>query len=255
MDHGVAAPSRLMSLVGGGFGVGLRSLRPMVPIYVLTYGAMVLWNVLPLSPRPEDNSRIFLWMTALGGVVLMVALYWAITAAFVSSFAEATGRPLRALDLMRRALRRLMPMFVAQLLFSFSCGIGFLLFVVPGVYLGVRFGCAGAAVAGDGYGPLRGLGQSWALVRGHWWRSAAALGLAGLPQLIALMLLLGIFTRLLPVPTTPADVANPVHAAPSAWLWAQCLWTICGCVGFQLFCGVQARLYLDLQARALNEDS
>src|SRR3989442_14774010 len=69
--------------------------------------------------------------------------------------------------------------------------IGFVLLVLPGlavfcaaVYLVVRWSLVVAAMMAEDIGPIRGLGRSWNLVSGSWWRAFGILVIVFILQLI-----------------------------------------------------------------------
>jgi len=68
----------------------------------------------------------------------------------------------------------------AQLLYAVVVVIGFILLVVPGVYLAVRCYFATQAAAVDGLAPPAAMRRSADLVHGSWWRTLGCLLLTGL---------------------------------------------------------------------------
>jgi hypothetical protein len=84
--------------------------------------------------------------------------------------------------------------------------IGFVLLVIPGlavfcaaVYLAVRWSLAIAAMMAEDVGPIRGLGRSWNLVSGQWWRTFGILLIVWIMQLIityGLVILFGLIAAL-----------------------------------------------------------
>jgi len=84
--------------------------------------------------------------------------------------------------------------------------VGFVLLILPGfavfcgaVYLAVRWSLVLAAMMAEDVGPIRGLGRSWNLVRGSWWRTFGILLIVGIMQVIityGLGLLFGVVAAL-----------------------------------------------------------
>lgn len=68
---------------------------------------------------------------------------------------------------------------VAPTLASLLIVFGLFLFVLPGLYLAMRFSFVGFLVMDEGLGPLEALGESWRRTSGRFWTllGAAALGL------------------------------------------------------------------------------
>ena len=61
-------------------------------------------------------------------------------------------------------------LLVANILAAIIIGIGFILLVIPGIYLLVRFAFVSPAVVLERKGPGEALSRSAELVRGSWWR-------------------------------------------------------------------------------------
>jgi hypothetical protein len=121
----------------------------------------------------------------------------------------ALGRPATIGGVLRETLARYWPLLglvgLGILLFIgwiIAEIIGFVLLVIPGlavfcaaIYLGVRWSLVVAAMMAEDIGPIRGLGRSWNLVRGSWWRTFGILLVVGILQTIisyALFILFGL---------------------------------------------------------------
>ena len=70
---------------------------------------------------------------------------------------------------LRFALRRLPALVGLSILTGILVGLGFVLLVIPGIYLLVAFTVAVPVLLVEGAGPARALGRSRELVRGRWW--------------------------------------------------------------------------------------
>ena len=55
---------------------------------------------------------------------------------------------------------------------AFLIGVGFLLLVIPGIWLWGMFQVWFVALVVEQLGPFKALGRSWRLVEGHWWRTS-----------------------------------------------------------------------------------
>src|SRR4029078_1265032 len=67
----------------------------------------------------------------------------------------------------------------AQLLYAVAVLAGFFLFVIPGIYLGVRCYFATQAAALDGLAPAAAMRRSGEVVRGSWWGGVGCLLMPG----------------------------------------------------------------------------
>ena len=125
----------------------------------------------------------------------------------------ALGRPAAIGSVLRETLAHYLPLLgLFGLVFLMFIGwiiaesIGFVLLVLPGlavfcaaVYLVVRWSLVVAAMMAEDIGPIRGLGRSWNLVSGSWWRTFGILLIVFILQLIityGLFILFGVIAAL-----------------------------------------------------------
>jgi len=125
----------------------------------------------------------------------------------------ALGRPATIGSVLRETLARYLPLlglvglgiliFIGWIIAEI---IGFVLLVLPGlavfcaaIYLAVRWTLTVAAMMAEDIGPIRGLGRSWNLVSGSWWRTFGILLIVGILQTIisyGLFILFGVIAAL-----------------------------------------------------------
>jgi hypothetical protein len=168
------------------------------------------------TTTPTFNNQQFsnlvgaLSLGALGGFILLPisvgAVYRAVTDV-------ALGRPATIGSVLRETLARYFPLLgligLGILLFIgwiIAETIGFILLILPGfavfcaaVYLAVRWSLVVAAMMAEDIGPIRGLGRSWNLVSGSWWRTFGILLIVTILQLIityGLFILFGVIAAL-----------------------------------------------------------
>jgi len=168
------------------------------------------------STTPVFNSQQFLnlfgpiLLGLVGGFFLLPisigAVYRAVTDV-------ALGRPATIGSVLRETLARYLPLlglvglgiliFIGWIIAEI---IGFVLLVLPGlavfcaaIYLAVRWTLTVAAMMAEDIGPIRGLGRSWNLVSGSWWRTLGILLIVGILQTIisyGLFILFGVIAAL-----------------------------------------------------------
>ncbi|HEX5420486.1 MAG TPA: hypothetical protein VFY39_10845 [Gammaproteobacteria bacterium] len=90
--------------------------------------------------------------------------------------AAARGENLAFGPALKLGLRRGAVLFAAVILVSLAIGVGYLLLIVPGVYLTIMLIFTMIAAVAERTGPVESLKYSWRLVRGHWWRTAGVTG-------------------------------------------------------------------------------
>jgi hypothetical protein len=77
------------------------------------------------------------------------------------------------------SLRRLPAAVAASVLATLGMAIGFLLLVIPGLYLMGKWQLVITSIYMEDAGPLEAFGISWRLTRGRWWRGMAIITVAG----------------------------------------------------------------------------
>ncbi|HWW19855.1 MAG TPA: hypothetical protein VNZ06_03540 [Steroidobacteraceae bacterium] len=90
----------------------------------------------------------------------------------------AHARPLATLDALILGVRRLPGMVLSSVIFMVAVFVGFVLFLIPGFYLWGKLEFWVAAAFADDAGAIGGLGRSWEITTGNWWRSATAVTVA-----------------------------------------------------------------------------
>lgn len=99
---------------------------------------------------------------------------------------RADGQPV-SFDLIFSQFGRTLPLLFTGLLMSILAGIGFLLLIIPGIYLSVAYSLAFPLVAERGLSPWQALETSRKAINQHWFKVA---GLCLLTALIGLLSLL-----------------------------------------------------------------
>jgi hypothetical protein len=108
--------------------------------------------------------------------------------------------------------------------------LGLILFIIPGIYIGVRLAVSIQALVVEGRRGTEAMRRSWDLVGGHWWHAAFTLLVAGLIT----------------------AVVNAVITAPfsaGAWLLQAVAAAVATTVTLPYGALVGVLLYLDLRAR------
>lgn len=131
----------------------------------------------PAGQPPEAASRLPVFALALVlGVVLntigeAVILYGA--------FQHLSGRPVQPAEAFQRALARFLPLLGLGLLYGICLALGFLLLLVPGLFLLVIWAVVVPACVVEGLGPTESMSRSAALTKGHRWPIFGIILLAG----------------------------------------------------------------------------
>lgn len=111
-------------------------------------------------------------------VGLLAVVVFLILAAFInfigvaSDFIMVRSQNLDAVSLkasLNRGLRRFWVALAANILRGLIIFVGLILFLIPGIYLGLRLSYVGILVANEDVGPIESLKRSWVLTKGHLW--------------------------------------------------------------------------------------
>lgn len=157
--------------------------------------------------------------------VLAATLYEGIVVGLVREM--RAGREEFAMgELVGAALPFALPLAAAGLLVGVGVAVGFLLLVVPGLYLVSIWAVVAPAIVVEGHGALDALGRSRALVRGNGWPVLGAVLSAMLLSLVAVLFLTAIAEALADGPlltivftALAATAIAPIQALVSAVLY------------------------------------
>ena len=145
----------------------------LVPLTIITYLLNVTVFDTEVVVDPDTLDMTGFWGALTGGLVLAVISY-AGTLIISGAVARTVGDEYVGVESewqvsMRKALDRIWALIGASLLYALGVFIGFLLLVIPGIYLAIRWVVASVTVILEDRGPTASLGRSAELVRGRWW--------------------------------------------------------------------------------------
>jgi hypothetical protein len=116
-------------------------------------------------------------VAGLAGLLMYLVLTGAITRAVA---AEVAGQDPSVEESYRFGFHRLGAVLLVSVLVGLATIAGFILFIIPGIYIGVRLAVSVEALVVEGRPGTQAMGRSWELVGGHWWHAFGALVVAGL---------------------------------------------------------------------------
>jgi hypothetical protein len=166
-------------------------------------------------------------LATLAAIVMFLVLTGAITRAVA---AEVVGEDPGVEQSYRFGFHRLGSVLLVSVLVGLATLAGLIVFVLPGIYIGVRLAVSIEALVVEGRRGTQAMARSWALVGGHWWHAFATLLVAGL--------LVGVVNALI---TTPFGAMGWVVQAIAA--------AVATLVTLPYGVLVGVLLYLDLRAR------
>jgi hypothetical protein len=229
-------PALLLALVSGVFSYFLVA----VP---LTTALPQTNPLLALVERSRDLGpgynlgKFAVWVVSLLFYGVIIANIAAVSRAETPSFGTAFSL----------SLRRLLAMVGASILVALVVGLGFVLLIIPGIYVGVRLCLFLVPLIVDSEGPGTALGTSWRLVGGNWWRALIVISVLFV-ILLVLELALGALTGIVGVLVggRPTDTA---HILAQASLATLAIGAVVGIFTAPLVCAMGVALYHDLLLR------
>jgi hypothetical protein len=175
------------------------SLAIQVPSLLLTWalGSPLMRGGNPFArPTPEVAQFTFgwrYWLVVLGTSLLSLVQMGALTAGAIQHLAGHRASPGAMLG---AGLRRAWPILVAGVLGLLAIYLGLILLVIPGLIVSLMFSLTVPVVMAEGLGPVRSLGRSRALTKGHRWSLLGLFFVAylvvGAPALLAAVLAGGV---------------------------------------------------------------
>jgi hypothetical protein len=116
-------------------------------------------------------------VTVLAGVVMFLVLTGAITRAVA---AEVAGEDPGVEQSYRFGFHRFWSVLLVSVLVGLAIIGGLIVFIIPGIYIGVRLAVTIETLVVEGRRGTQAMGRSWELVGGHWWHAFGTLVVAGL---------------------------------------------------------------------------
>jgi hypothetical protein len=151
-------------------------LVPIVPLTILgtIITASTDENAFDVN-APASESGTAIAGTIVGALVQSVGAALAVAACFKVISAAYLGERSSAGDSLRYSLGRFLPLIVTYILVVLITIPGFILLILPGIWLTIKLCMAFPTVIFERANPFRAIGRSWRLTRGNWWRVFGAL--------------------------------------------------------------------------------
>lgn len=241
---GMAAlpPRGIGEILGAAFQLYRRYWRTLlaiaavvvVPLTLLQYGIghWVRTNGQQLHDQVVVSTSFWAVASAsLLAALVGLLLYQVLTGAITRTIAtEVAGQDLGLEQSYRFGFARLGPILIVSILVGLATLLGLIVFIIPGIYIGVRLAASIQALVVEGKRGTEAMRRSWELVGGHWWHAA--------------------FTLLVGALIT--GVVNAVITAPfsaGAWFLQGLAAAVATTVTLPYGALVGVLLYLDLRAR------
>jgi hypothetical protein len=116
-------------------------------------------------------------VAALAGILMYLVLTGAITRAVA---AEVAGQDPSVEQSYRFGFHRLGSVLLVSVLVGLAIVGGLILFIIPGIWIGIRLCVSIEALVVEGRRGTEAMGRSWGLVGGHWWHAFGTVVVGGL---------------------------------------------------------------------------
>jgi hypothetical protein len=206
----------------------------VVPLTLLQYGIGHWFRTHGQQLHDQGVVSTSFWAVASASLLAALVgllLYQVLTGAITRTIAtEVTGQDLDLEQSYRFGFARLGPVLVVSILVGLATLLGLIVFIIPGIYIGVRLAVSIQALVVEDRRGTDAMRRSWDLVGGHWWHAAFTLLVAALIT----------------------GVVNAVITAPfsaGAWFLQGIAAAVATTVTLPYGALVGVLLYLDLRAR------
>ena len=166
-------------MMGPAFRVLMRNIVPFGIIAILITGvpnALLPFLILGTLPGPDGLPDVAAGESMMSaGFVIVILLtqlvlpYFLTAALIYGSIQDLRGEKVSIGDCLRRALAVLIPVIGLAILVGLLVGIGFILLIVPGLFLFVMYFVAMPVAVVERPGVFASLGRSAELTKGHRW--------------------------------------------------------------------------------------
>ncbi|WP_287459404.1 hypothetical protein [Sphingomonas sp.] len=165
--------------VGKAFSRGFDAIRAyplqtLGPIFVLTVVPGLLFQTLGVNALMAAAARGTapppVGLIIIGGILLSLLWGTALGAVIQATLAYAEGRKPELGEMLRAAVARCVPLVIVYLLYTLAIMVGFLLFIVPGIFIATMWSMAMVAVVAERPGVFGAFGRSARLTKGARWK-------------------------------------------------------------------------------------
>jgi hypothetical protein len=184
-------------VIGEAWGLYTRFFVRFFVIGLVVFAALNLVYALLVEAISSDAEGAAVTLGILGFAIAVIGTTW-LQGAFVYAVRDARDGSFDSTlgDVFARVSPAVIPLLVAGLLAGLGIAIGFVLLVIPGLFLLTIWAVIGPVIVVEGTGALDSFGRSRALVRGYGWTVLAIVLVTGLLSAIASGILRAVFSFL-----------------------------------------------------------
>lgn len=184
-------------VIGEAWGLYTRFFVRFFVIGLVVFAALNLVYALLVEAISSDAEGAAVTLGILGFAIAVIGTTW-LQGAFVYAVRDARDGSFDSTlgDVFARVSPAVIPLLVAGLLAGLGIAIGFVLLVIPGLFLLTIWAVIGPVIVVEGTGALDSFGRSRSLVRGYGWTVLAIVLVTGLLSAIASGILRAVFSFL-----------------------------------------------------------
>lgn len=176
---------RFGDVVARTFGTWFRYLPAFFLIYfICTLPSLIITLMAGTPPVAGQINPTYGLTTGLGTMVNSLLALFAQGILIVLAYNSLAGHPVTIGEALARAAGRYLPLLGAGICAGFMIILGFLLLLIPGVMLAVRYNVSIPACVIEEQGPIDSLGRSAELTKGFRWTIFGLALVFGAPTLI-----------------------------------------------------------------------
>ena len=136
----------------------------------LIFTVVAIVTVLPHQLGGDPQTTGGAVQTFVAAIVGWILQFIGQAVILYGAFQAMRGRPVVLGDGLRRAFSRFLPLLAISILVFIGLAIGFMLLIVPGIILAMRWAVAVPACVVENLGPISSLRRSAELTKGHRWK-------------------------------------------------------------------------------------
>ena len=156
-------------VVGQTFGLIGRNFFAFAALAILLVGAPQFAITYLETMLRDDGSPLFAWVPLASFVVTLVTSYILQGALTRASVDDLSKKGVSIGAALGDGLRYMFPLFIVALLTGLGVIVGLVFFIIPGLFLMVRWVVSAPAAVIEREGPTHSIGRSADLTRGHRW--------------------------------------------------------------------------------------
>lgn len=194
-----------------------------------------------------DRATALVMVLYLGATLAFIGPYMGV---IVRTWRIANGDDISAGDATHAGYRLGLRWLGASLMYSFAIMAGFVLLIVPGIYLAAALSLYFVLLVAENCSARASLSRSRELMRGHWWRAVTVLSVP-----LVLVMIVMLVVEVLPMLVFGMDFSNgKVTASPLLQLLAGTIGALLNGLLTPWTLSVMIALYHDLRLRREGDD-